>query len=132
MFKSVAVAVLLVVVLASASGAASKGYKLFLPWSTPADSHPDLSNAERWADYWSQNPLVKTYKLYREFNAAGLDFGQFDIVAAPLVLDDDHTHVRGYIAEEYPKLNKVAGKKLKKLEKLGAENVFDNLRDLIA
>ena len=60
---------------------------LFGPFQRP-ETHPDLTNRERWLDFLSANPLGRLYHLHKDMGSHGLNLRDFDLVQPPLVLDE--------------------------------------------
>ena len=52
------------------------------------ETHPDLSNRDKWLDHLRSSPVGKLYKLHRQMAGVGLDFDQFDLLDRPLVLHE--------------------------------------------
>jgi len=70
----------------------SNGRSIFAgaePLLSPAvqpETHPELTNREKWLDYLRSNPLGKLFGLYQDLPEAGIDFDDFDLNMGPLEL----------------------------------------------
>lgn len=60
------------------------------PLRHTTDSHPQMTNRERWMDILRSNPLGRLYRLYRDLEDVGIDFAEFDLTQPPLALHERH------------------------------------------